>query len=280
MPNCPICKKSLLIQNDKNYSCPNCNFFINKVILCKEITPQIVDELCKKGKTNLINGFVSKNGKIFDAHLVLEGTKVKFKFPEEREKNKNTEITQIRVHSGSPGMVNINITGLIEYSALVDFGLVSSRMAECLGVISAIKFLKHYKVNNKIHISANNREFVEYLLKETTPRKKDMRAVIEYLWQELESFEWDLTYEPKRKTKLQGGTSAKKFPQGLFPWLKLNKSTSNDVIHINLPNCPAVKAQFLASIRTSKLTSEGIILPINSENVLLAWELAVTKSQN
>jgi len=272
MLNCPVCK-SLLTQDEKSYRCSNCSFSINKVILSKEITPQIVEELCQNGETSIIEGFVSKKGKSFNAQLVMEGGKVKFRFPGQKE----AENSYIRVHSGSPGIVDIRISGSMRYAVLVDFGLVSSRMAECLGVIAAVKWLKHYGIKYKLNISANNKEFVEYMLRETTPRKKDMREAIQHLWQVLEPFQWDIVYKPKQRIKLQGGASDKNFPQGLFPWLKLDKSFAGKMIYVKLPGCPAVQAQLLASIRTAQKEEGSIAVPVSSEKTLTAWELVVTK---
>jgi len=273
--NCPKCKKTSLIMQSNIFSCSNCGFKIGRTILKKNITPDMINELYSNGRTRLIQGFVSKKGKPFEASLVLEGDKVVFSFPGEK---KDSQTTKIRIHSSSPGLANIKITGKVQYDTLVDFGLVSSRMAECLGVIAAAKYLKHHNVSGNVNISANNREFVQYVLRETVPRKKEMQNTIIYLWNILEEFEWDISYQRQQKTKLTGGTRVKSFPQSLFPWLRIEKTIAGDMIYVTLPNCPAAQAQIIASIRLAKKDGEGsIVIPLNARGALDAWINAVTK---
>ena len=180
------------------------------------------------------------------------------------------------VTSGSPGIVNINITGATVYSATVDFGLVSTRMAECLGTIAAVKYLRHNNIIDEILISANNREFVEYALREITPRQKEMQFAIKHLWQTLEHYSWDMSHERQQKTKLRGGSANKAFPQNLFPWLKLEQVTVGNEIHVELPDCPAVQAQINASIKTAKRTENNLVIPVTAKSVLEAWIKAVS----
>ncbi|MDM5335804.1 DNA topoisomerase [Fictibacillus enclensis] len=47
----------------------------------KNLSISQVKQLLTKRKTNLIKGFTSKNGKKFDAYLILKGDKVEFEFP-------------------------------------------------------------------------------------------------------------------------------------------------------------------------------------------------------
>ena len=275
MLNCPLCKKTVLIEKGRFYSCPNCTFSIGKAILKKAITPEIIGELCDNGRTKILKGFISKNGKPFDAALVIKGNKVTFEFPGQLEENIQNKTTKVRVYSSSPGIVNINITGPTQYSAMVDFGLVSSRMAECLGVISAAKYLKYHGITGKIQISANNKEFVEYALREITPRKKEMQYAIKYMWQTLEPFEWDISLERRQKTRLYGGTTNKTFPKNLFPWAEIKRTIIGNEIYIDLTDCPAIQAQISASIKSAKRIEKNIIIPIAARNVLDAWEKTV-----
>ena len=79
---CPICKGTLK-ENQKSYYCENwkeCGFSIWKQFSGKKLSASIIKELLEKGYTNKIKGFKSKSGKNFDAILILEGNKVKFKF--------------------------------------------------------------------------------------------------------------------------------------------------------------------------------------------------------
>lgn len=278
---CPICKKANISEEASSYNCPSCNFRINKVILTKQISLPMVGDICKYGETKLIKGFVSKKGKLFDAKLVVEGNKLTFAFPNskkaELKKDFKQDLINIRVQSTTSGVANINITGKINYSVFVDFGLVPSRMAECLALISAVKYLKHNGiVNDKISISANNREFVEYVLKETTPRKKDMRDTINHLWRTLEPYSWEIRHEKQQRKTLKGGTTNKAFPQGLYPWIDLEKKIANNCIYINT-KCPAVSSQLLASIKASSKIDGQIRIPITVKSVFDAWEITVKK---
>lgn len=145
MLKCPLCKKTVLIEKDRFYSCPSCTFSIGKAILKKAITPEIIGELYDNGRTKILKGFISKNGKPFDAALVIKGNKVTFEFPGQSEENSPDKTTKVRVYSSSPGIVNINITGPTQYSAMVDFGLVSFR-GNISGQISQIP--RHNRENS------------------------------------------------------------------------------------------------------------------------------------
>ena len=63
---------------------------INRIILSKEITEKNITQLLKDGRTELIEGFISKKRRPFDAYLVLaKNGKVSFEFPP--RKSKRTE---------------------------------------------------------------------------------------------------------------------------------------------------------------------------------------------
>ncbi len=66
---------------------------INKIILSKEITEENITQLLRDGRTELIEGFISKKRRPFDAYLVLaKNGKVSFEFPprkSKREEQKN-----------------------------------------------------------------------------------------------------------------------------------------------------------------------------------------------
>ncbi len=79
---CPKCGKKVRIY-PKSYSCEdkNCNFVIWKTIAGKSITTAQAKKLLEKGKTDLLKGFKSKNGKDFNASLKLSAEqKVEFEF--------------------------------------------------------------------------------------------------------------------------------------------------------------------------------------------------------
>ena len=82
---CPICGKKV-VEFPKSYSCESgkggCGFVIWKTIAGKAISITQATKLLNKGKTDLIKGFKSKDGKPFDAYLILKENKsVGFDFP-------------------------------------------------------------------------------------------------------------------------------------------------------------------------------------------------------
>ncbi|AOY60634.1 DNA topoisomerase III [Desulfococcus multivorans] len=89
---CPQCGGDI-VDNSKSYGCCNwreadggCRFVIWKEMAQKPITPQLAGELLLKGRTGLLDHFVSRKGKFFSAalKLVQEGScwDVRFDFGE------------------------------------------------------------------------------------------------------------------------------------------------------------------------------------------------------
>lgn len=79
---CPICGSDV-IKNRYAYGCKdykNCSFKINTVICNRVISKRHAESLLNDGITSKINGFISKNGKSFDAKLKLDKDKVIFDF--------------------------------------------------------------------------------------------------------------------------------------------------------------------------------------------------------
>ncbi|MGB3225978.1 MAG: DNA topoisomerase III [Desulforhopalus sp.] len=62
---------------------------ISRIILSKEITEENIKQLLSQGRTELIEGFISKKRRPFDAYLVLaKNGKVTFEFPPRKSKQK------------------------------------------------------------------------------------------------------------------------------------------------------------------------------------------------
>ena len=82
---CPNCGGHIVKNKFGNYSCSNwkggCKFTIYGTVSGKKLTDKHINTLLTKGKTGTIKGFTSKNGKSFDAALVLgKDGKVSFEF--------------------------------------------------------------------------------------------------------------------------------------------------------------------------------------------------------
>ncbi|MBQ8738572.1 MAG: topoisomerase C-terminal repeat-containing protein [Clostridia bacterium] len=82
---CPLCDGNV-IRTKYGYGCTNfrekgCKFTISKTICKRTISVANVKMLLATGKTSKIQGFISKNGKSFDASLRLEDGRVVFDFP-------------------------------------------------------------------------------------------------------------------------------------------------------------------------------------------------------
>ncbi|TWT16021.1 type IA DNA topoisomerase [Planomicrobium sp. CPCC 101079] len=81
---CPACKKGMIISTKGYYSCTEyangCKQSFPAVFLKKRLTAKQIEYLCTKGKTPVLKGFVSKNGKKFNAKLLLEDGKLKMEF--------------------------------------------------------------------------------------------------------------------------------------------------------------------------------------------------------
>jgi DNA topoisomerase III len=94
---CPKCG-ARVFDAGMNYVCENatgedkkCAFRTGKIILQQEISPEQVKKLLAEGKTDLLKGFVSKkNGRKFEAFLILKDGGTKFEFAPREKKSKGT----------------------------------------------------------------------------------------------------------------------------------------------------------------------------------------------
>ena len=88
---CPKCGNGRILFYPKVAKCSNvdCTLTIFRNKCDKQLTDKQIVELVTKRKTGLIKGFKGKNGKAFDASLVLDGQfNVAFSFPEKKGKPK------------------------------------------------------------------------------------------------------------------------------------------------------------------------------------------------
>jgi len=81
--SCPVCGKKV-VRDRYGYGCSGykegCKFRISDYICERIISKNNVIKLLQEGRSSKIEGFISKNGKKFDAYLVLDEDKVNFKF--------------------------------------------------------------------------------------------------------------------------------------------------------------------------------------------------------
>lgn len=82
---CPVCKQGEITDKGKFYGCTNyrggCHFTLPKKFAGKNMGKRIVKTLISKGKTDKLDGFVSKkSGQRYSAKLQLEGDKLSLAF--------------------------------------------------------------------------------------------------------------------------------------------------------------------------------------------------------
>lgn len=292
---CPECGGSIK-ERPKSYQCGCCGLTVWKEISGKSITPEIVKELLINGRTGILEGFVSRSGRPFNARLVLDGKKVSLQFTEKRDQGRDStnettgetmkpagtkraagkDSVYIRIESSHSGIARISIEGAVKKTAEVNYGLVSSRMAECLGALTAVKLVEHCAENPRrlwLDIKLNNLDFSRYLLRERTPRDKEIKSAVEMLWERLENFAgWRAQYQPVKRPRLQGSPQATEFPRGIYPWLQAEITNTGGEIIVKLPDSPDVLAQFKASIRKAEHRDDGTFaVPEPVQKVVIAW---------
>ena len=302
---CSKCQ-SLVTQRTRSYNCQCTTVW--KEIAGKTITEAIAKELFTKGRTGVLEGFKSKTGNFFQAMLVIENGKVVFQYPDKVSSDNQTKnqtrpptlpqnehngsnthnnlesqdgSVRMRIESGNSGTGFVSVPGIIR--TYISYGLVPSRMAECLGCITAANLIKHHHKGSlpKLDISVNNLDFAKYILKEHIPRNTEMKRSLEYLWKVLGKFpEWTAKYEHIKKSRLLGSPQSTDFPKNIFPDLimEVRELEGQGKLKVILPNYPDVIAQFLASIRKAESCEDGAFLvPKSAENVLKAWKLTVQR---
>ena len=85
---CPKCGGKIF-ETETSYICERsqadrtpCKFKLSKTILGRDIPKEQAEKLLTTGKTDLLEGFISKRGRPFAAYLKLEDGKVGFEFPD------------------------------------------------------------------------------------------------------------------------------------------------------------------------------------------------------
>jgi DNA topoisomerase III len=90
MGKCPKCGKDVKAEGT-GYKCSDCKFRLSKKLLFRELPPADVKKMLSapNEQTSLIEGFISRRGRPFAAHLSFdEEGKLQWKFPERPKKKK------------------------------------------------------------------------------------------------------------------------------------------------------------------------------------------------
>ena len=289
---CINCKRPMK-GDDKKWFC-DCGMTVYKVNSGKLLSPEHLRQLMESGQTEVLNFRSAKKNKNFKARLVVNGTRVEYDFDTEnstegdessRYMALDRKEIRVRVESAQPGIVDLTIESvdMPRFIQKINFGLCSTREAECMGIIVAADYAKFYipEYRDKtMRIQVNSEEFSNYILKETKPRDKEMQFLIQFAWNKLTEFRaFEAVYTPKKRRKNEGSNVSRKFPFGIFPWLdKVTECQELDEnIRVFLPHNPAVYRQFKASFHVAQLLEadddEYLIyeVPITLENALNTW---------
>ena len=287
---CINCKKPMK-GDDKKWYCL-CGMTVWKVTSGKLLSPAHLKQLMEHGQTEELI-FKSKKNKPFKARLVVNGTRTEFAYGNgDEDGDESTKYMaldrkeiRVRVESGQPGIVDLTIESvdMPRFFQKINFGLCSTREAECMGIVVAADYAKFYIPDYRektMRIQVNSEEFSNYILRETKPRDKEMQFYINYAWEKLGVFRaFEAVYTPKRRRKNEGGNVSRKFPFGIFPWLeKITENQEIDkTIRVFLPHNPAVYRQFKASFHMAQLLEvddEDYLIyevPISLEKALDTW---------
>lgn len=258
-----------MIESKKSWSCKNCGLVVWKEIGRRAITRQVVEELMRNGRTKVME-FKTKEGKPFAAALVVKNGKVEYEYV----KKNDDRTVEVRVEAGSSGRCYLSIRGVVAKQAEVNFGLVSATEAECLALITAARYVAHCNTNPcRIKVSLNNLNLARYLLRERTPRDRKMRLLVEEARKALDrAGRWEAELRQEKRPRLKGGPLAETFPAGIFPWLEMKIDRENGRLVVDLPDDPAVRAQFKAAMYTSTVNEKGLfVLPEAAEKAVKAW---------
>ncbi len=85
---------------------------------------------------------------------------------------------------------------------------------------------------------------------------------------------------PGRKPRLRGGTAENKFPRGVFPWLGAKVADLGSEVEIELPDDPAVVANFRASIRSASGNGGVFRAPAAAGKVVRAWVASAKNAES
>ncbi len=119
-----------------------------------------------------------------------------------------------------------------------------------------------------------------YLLRERKPRDQEVRKAVEYALGLLGGFaSWSAEFKPRQKPRLRGGAAENKFPRGVFPWLNAKIVDLGSEAEVQLPDDPAVIANFRASVRSAAGNGDVFRVPAAAGNVVYVWVASVKNTR-
>lgn len=274
---CPSCGQDVVVT--ESVSVCKCTRVPHTIAGRPLSSAEIAQLILNRATTEVLTGFMSRAGNVFDARLVIKDGRVVFVYPESRRKNMPPDTAWIRAEAYHSGAAVFVISGPIKKHAQLSFGLISAREAECLVLITAVKYLQwacrdYNKMN--VTVSLNNRDLAAYILRERRPRDSRVKQAVLYLLSLLSKFAgWRVVHEPKKRPRLRGDSSVQKFPAGVFPWLQIHITQKNHHVEVRLPDDPAVIAQFRSSLRRATGRDGLYRLPLAAERAVKAWAARV-----
>jgi len=72
--------------------------YVSKMILGREIPKEQAQKLLSTGKTDLLEGFISKRGRPFSAYLKLEDEKSRFRISGESDSSQRIQVDKLARH--------------------------------------------------------------------------------------------------------------------------------------------------------------------------------------
>ncbi|NLO89488.1 MAG: hypothetical protein GX088_04070 [Clostridia bacterium] len=225
---CSRCGKQ--VQNDdKKYWCECFTVYIE--IAGKTLSERDIEMLFTEGKTGVIDGFKSKKGSEFSARLVRKGEKPSFDFGEKQKKR-----SKVFVQGLESGTVLLRVYCRdMSFEEEIQFGLVSPQLASCFGALTGCRIVLHVlgkeAAAENLLLEISDQRFAKYVLNVVRPKQAQVREAVSYLWDILGKFDsWDARYVVTKRPKLKGSPYSDRFPQGVFPWIYPEVTSSPQLI--------------------------------------------------
>jgi hypothetical protein len=189
---CPRCKDRVL-EGKNDYYCRSvdCNFRISGVILGQVIHQTQVAKLLNAGRSDLLDGFISKSGKQFSAYLVMnKDCKIEFDFPHQEQES---EAEPEKIQSRHPEnleckpLINAATRNLYRNNAFRITGLpidaANREIAKHVEKLRMMAELGQTQTGNKCAFSLNPSPTTDDI-REAIQKLKDpeLRVIDEFFW--------------------------------------------------------------------------------------------------